>query len=777
MPACDPGTYTDGNFTSKDDCIDCQKGYECPGGAARPKLCRPGSNAPIEGAAECELCDGGTYQNETGAVNCKLCAQGNYCPEGASAPLVCQKGTYGDATYLAAATDCTPCPEGSSCPTGSATPALCDAGSYAPAESAVCSRCAAGRFQGQAGQAGCVECPPGSSCAEGATAPSACAPGSVANASGSASCSPCAGGSYQPAANETACNQCTPGSYCPLGASAPLPCSKGTYSSATDLSAKMQCVPCPVGSSCSTGSVAPTPCAPGSVANPSGSSECSPCAGGSYQPSLNATACLPCEAGSACPEGAAAPRPCEAGSYSNATDLSDVQQCAACPQVNFFHVHKSLVWLPLTTPYCATQGRFCSTASVKPLLCSPGNHAPRERMALCEPCEAGLFQPDWGKSSCDGRAWVLQTAGVVQKNITLLNMPSEHYNETLVRQQLAQEYGVALEMISLEMSPGSVQLTVTISAPPASTGSENATAALESIIVAVAAVNDSALSSALEANVVSTPPIQSQVEVLIEAPASCEPGSYCPPGASSPVPCPAGTRQNHSVLVMTYIEDCVDCSAGTACPVGSVVETDCSVGTFNNQTNQKTCHKCEAGSYQDEEGKTACKRCTSGFYCEEGASAPVPCPGGTYKNLSLDVMTSVEQCVRCPEGSFCSVGSAAPTLCAPGTFNPYTNATTCPPCRWGTFQSASGETACQECEAGHYCPRGSSTPLRTPPAIRTMPQIVAWWHWLQLRSAPFACSMPCWDLRRRHRHEQRDRVPQLHARPLLYSWLPSAVAM
>ena len=45
-----------------------------------------------------------------------------------------------------------------------------------------------------------------------------------------------------------------------------------------------------------------------------------------------------------------------------------------------------------------------------------------------------------------------------------------------------------------------------------------------------------------------------QMKVLVEAPASCEHGSYCPPSASSPVPCPAVTRQNHSV-----------CSARTSC--------------------------------------------------------------------------------------------------------------------------------------------------------------------------------------------------------------------
>ena len=94
----------------------------------------------------------------------------------------------------------------------------------------------------------------------------------------------------------------------------------------------------------------------------------------------------------------------------------------------------------------------------------------------------------------------------------------------------------------------------------------------------------------------------------------------------------------------------------------------CGPGTFNPAANQGSCGSCDAGSYQDGPGGTACKSCTAGHYCAEGASAPLPCPGGTHQNTSLSVMTGVEQCVVCGEGTYCTVGASVARLCAPGTY-------------------------------------------------------------------------------------------------------------
>jgi hypothetical protein len=42
----------------------------------------------------------------------------------------------------------------------------------------------------------------------------------------------------------------------------------------------------------------------------------------------------------------------------------------------------------------------------------------------------------------------------------------------------------------------------------------------------------------------------------------CAQGSFCPEGSSAPIPCPAGTTANTSLVVMASVNDCVPCSPG-----------------------------------------------------------------------------------------------------------------------------------------------------------------------------------------------------------------------
>ena len=192
---------------------------------------------------------------------------------------------------------------------------------------------------------------------------------------------------------------------------------------------------------------------------------------------------------------------------------------------------------------------------------------------------------------------------------------------------------------------------------------------------------------------------------------STRPGYYCASGASAPLPCPGGTHQNTSLVVMTGVEQCVTCGEGTYCSVGAGVPTACAPGTFTPIARQASCASCGAGSYQDESGGTACKQCTAGYHCASGASAPLPCPGGTHQNTSLAVMTGVEQCVTCGEGTYCSVGAGVPIDCAPGTFNPIAGQASCGSCEAGAYQDESGTTGCKLCTAGYYCASGASAQL------------------------------------------------------------------
>ena len=146
----------------------------------------------------------------------------------------------------------------------------------------------------------------------------------------------------------------------------------------------------------------------------------------------------------------------------------------------------------------------------------------------------------------------------------------------------------------------------------------------------------------------------------------------------------------------------------------------CAKGSYNplDQTEAEECELCDAGSYQDETGTTVCKPCTPGYYCAEGAAAALPCPGGTHKNVSLAVMTSVDQCIICPVGTYCPVGSAEAAPCAPGTNSSLEGAKTCGKCPAGTYQDIEGQEACKPCTPGYYCAEGAAAALPCPAGTR-----------------------------------------------------------
>jgi hypothetical protein len=98
-------------------------------------------------------------------------------------------------------------------------------------------------------------------------------------------------------------------------------------------------------------------------------------------------------------------------------------------------------------------------------------------------------------------------------------------------------------------------------------------------------------------------------------------------------------------------------------------------------------------SFQELAGRTLCSPCARGYYCAEGAAAALLLPGGTHKNASLSVMTSVDQCVVCPVGTSCSVGAAVAVPYAPGTYNNQPRQETRLKCAAG----------CQPCTPGYYC--------------------------------------------------------------------------
>ena len=112
----------------------------------------------------------------------------------------------------------------------------------------------------------------------------------------------------------------------------------------------------------------------------------------------------------------------------------------------------------------------------------------------------------------------------------------------------------------------------------------------------------------------------------------CPKGFDCSDG--SLIACPPGKYSSGRT-------ECLTCSRGHRCP-GAAFKIECGAGTRDSpETGFDRCAQCEAGKYQPNAGATNCLDCTPGYYCAEGAPAALPCPGGTHKNTSISVMTSV----------------------------------------------------------------------------------------------------------------------------------------
>jgi len=80
---------------------------------------------------------------------------------------------------------------------------------------------------------------------------------------------------------------------------------------------------------------------------------------------------------------------------------------------------------------------------------------------------------------------------------------------------------------------------------------------------------------------------------------------------------------------------------------------------------------CTAGYYCVRKSTLATQNiCPTGSYCPAGTKAPIPCPAGTYNDLTTKATLS--DCKACVAGKFCGDSGmiAAPTSaaadCAPG---------------------------------------------------------------------------------------------------------------
>ncbi|PKU33190.1 zonadhesin-like isoform x4 [Limosa lapponica baueri] len=171
-------------------------------------------------------------------------------------------------------------------------------------------------------------------------------------------------------------------------------------------------------------------------------------------------------------------------------------------------------------------------------------------------------------------------------------------------------------------------------------------------------------------------------------PKTCPAGFYCVEGSSKPEPCPEGTYSNKKGL--SGPSECSPCGRGFYCAAPG-------------QTGPGG--PCKAGFYCQGRALTPLPTdgvtgdvCPAGAYCPPGCPLPIPCPPGTYSNVSG--LRSLQECLDCPPGLYCD-----------GTNNQAPSG----PCEPGYFCTGGAKSALQQVVMeGHYSLTGAFKPEPCP---------------------------------------------------------------
>ncbi|KAE8591947.1 hypothetical protein XENTR_v10018612 [Xenopus tropicalis] len=807
------------------DCVLCEPehicpiGHYCPTGSAEPKACPLGYYQDKIGQSHCIVCPAGkvcpagyfcvqgtefgyqhpcplgTFSNKTGLANkeeCSPCPGGSFCATpGLSSPSgLCLQGFY--CTLKATVPNPVDsesgdqCPPGYFCETGRSTPSPCPAGTFQP-------------YKGMSFHNSCLPCPAGRFCrGEGLSQIS---------------------GSFQDLERGSVCKVCPPGFYCessPLGVVAPLPCLEGhycpkgsesfgdhkcpagTFNPNKQLMSKADCIPCPAGFYCAVeGLTQPTGrCLPGywciarsQISNPTDGVSGIICPRGKYCVSGNLTGdCYDgyfcdyhstrpdqklCPPGFYCPAGTESPLPCDSGSYAPLSGNKGPKDCQPCPSGHFCNA------LGVSFPKICPVGHFCppgaSFITIYP--CPVGTYGPKPGASSksdCEACPAGMYCSSEGLQRPTGYCYAgyYCSQGAVNPTPITPRIPSDVNLYTQNDICPAGHFCPNGTISPVPCPPGTFSMAAGLSSQeecqPCPAGYYCAQSGLSDMSQALPC---SAGYICKEGSSVPCPsdeiygyrcpagyycPTGSSIEL------PCPPGTFSPmPGASSCLPCPAGSSCMHVSTVEPAI-----CSQGHYCPAITVVPVPCPEGTYNpleGALSSDSCKICPSGQYCRGEGNwqpdglcspgyycegeaadTVPQKtprfllngpCPMGHYCPEGTESPKPCPVGTLKNTTGGF--SLESCIPCYAGYFCAgVGMSSPTgECSAGFYCPanFTSvsptAFLCPkghycsagsayptPCPTGQHQPNSGSHFCLPCPPGFYCQEElAGNPQHCPP--------------------------------------------------------------
>ncbi|XP_077422977.1 uncharacterized protein LOC144052618 isoform X3 [Vanacampus margaritifer] len=775
----------------------CQTGFYCSGGdsaatGSEGGLCPP-AHYCLEGSTIPASCPAGSYTNLTGQSVCSPCPAGYYCPEKTSdfAKFPCPPGFYcPDGTRHATQY---PCPRGYYNPermTQSLDSCLpCPPGHYCEKErlTNVSGKCKAGWFCVSAAwnsqpfdldnytNANCLcpatstggRCQPGFYCPAGSSEPLPCLPGAFCNISGLAlpmgPCSPgyyCEGGAIEskPTDGETG-SICPSGTYCVEGSEEPQLCPAGTFSPVPGLTSRADCQACTAGFYCSQ---------PG-LSTPSG-----PCDQGYWCPPGQIVAkALPCPPGHFCLNGSASPEPCPSGTYQDRERQAICSTCEAgyyC-DLRLSPANGSLLRLCPKGHYCPA-GTGMSKQHPCPIgSFNPSQHA--DSLSGCMPCPSGQYCPSLGLSEPAGPC----LAGFWCKGGATSPTPLDGFSGSKCP---LGHYCPAGTTAPMECPIGSWSNSTGLHTH------EDCQTCLAGFYCDRAGLSFPTGRCiggyyCLGGAVTPTP-----TDGMTGGP--CPEGSYCLEGSAEPKPCDPGTY-----VAVTHATKCETCLPGSYCVTGTLHLCppgfycpertgfdlrSCPEGTYGpapGYWSVSQCKQCDGGHYCSSTNGTAvsgacqegyyCLRgntvprpvsqaageggpCPVGHYCPQASIHPLPCPRGTFSNLTK--LASQEDCepclpsyycdaaglsapsgkclegffctrgaVRpdppsgedggglCPKGYYCSEGSAAPQLCPRGTISTEDGRASCSACPQGFYCPRSSNGSFFECPLGHYCPVGT----------------------------------------------------------------------
>ncbi|XP_032305021.1 zonadhesin-like isoform X2 [Coturnix japonica] len=768
--SCSPGQYSpDGEL----ECLGCPENHVCPDGRSR-QPCLAGQE-PDPSHTHCVTYARGSVSAEDVLI-CQPCPAGHFCADSLTDTPPCPAGSFkpkegilvpsSSSSFLPRNGLCLKCPAGYFCPAGGSHPTPCQPGTYNPLqgqdEATDCRACPAGRACTQAGLTQPdSECLPGYVCPAGSSSPhlpsNACPPGTVGDSFDlfdKSQCETCpagyfcvrgTGGKQKPPA------PCPVGHYCPPGTkhAAQYKCAPGTWSNRTRLKSAEECLLCPAGWFCVGGSHAPSGMCSSGHYCPQGTWRGTqhPCPAGTYSTRLGNSKvedCTACPAGAFCPIGTSKPVLCPIGTYRAEHGAGVAADCVPCPGGYYCPD------LGTVTPRTCGAGNFSDRGSASCLPCSVGHycaseHTSREVMLLAMVCPAGLrcpegqaVAPEANANSCPRGFYCPQgDAGSDAKPCP---------NGTYGRQKglsSAEEcslcpagkycYRAGTEPSGIPYPTGDCPLGYNC---PPGTGFPFSFPCTPGFFWDNSSAED-------EDRCKPCPAGSYCDSVALTEPKACPIGFYCGEGSSKPEPCPEGTYSNKKGL--SGPSECSPCGRGFYCatPGQSGPSGPCKAGFY-----------CQGRAFTalPTDGVTG-DVCPAGAYCPPGSPLPIPCPPGTYSNVSG--LRSLGQCLDCPPGLYCdgtntqapsgpcepgyyctggaksalqhvvmegrysSAGAFKPELCPLGSFQPDRGQSHCRDCPEGTFCNEMGLAEAQPCPKGHFCLGGSSLPLPCPVGMYT----------------------------------------------------------